>query len=167
MGTIRLAGIIPESYTDGEGIRYTLFVQGCAHHCKNCHNPETWSFTDGNNYNIDKIIDNILSNPLLDGVTLSGGDPLYRPDEVLEFLTKLKQRKPELDIWMYTGFTYEECLQDESKLKVLKCVDILVDGEYEEDRRCLALRFRGSSNQRIIDIKRSLLEHRTIIYISD
>lgn len=164
--TIRLAGVISESYTDGVGIRYVIFTQGCNHHCKNCHNPETWSFEDGNEYNIDKLVDIINQNPMLDGVTISGGDPMYRPDETLN-LIKAIRNKTKLNIWVYTGYTWEECLADSKKIDILNNIDILVDGPYMEELRSLHLRFRGSSNQRIIDVQKSLKSGNIIQAIID
>ena len=147
-------------------IRYVIFTQGCSHYCPNCHNPETWDFDGGKEYDIDDIIDNIKDNPMLDGVTISGGDPMYRESEVLEIITKLRERTT-LNIWLYTGFTYEECLNDNGKLNILKNIDILVDGDYRQSLRSLNLRFRGSSNQRIIDVQKSLECNKVIEYIND
>ena len=166
MGTIRLAGIVDESFTDGTGIRYTIFTQGCNHACYNCQNPETWNFNKGELYDINDIIADIKSNPMLDGVTLSGGDPMYRTVEVLDLVKRIKE-ETKLNIWLYTGFTYEECLEDPDKLEILKHIDVLVDGMYDEHMRSLYLRFRGSSNQRIIDVQESLKKHKIKILIDD
>lgn len=166
VSTIRLAGIIRESFTDGIGIRYVAFTQGCEHNCPNCHNPETWDFDGGTDYNIDDIISDILENPLLDGVTISGGDPLYRTGEVLEFIKAIKDNTS-LNIWLYTGFTYEECLLDKDKHEVLRHIDVLVDGEYRHELRNLSLRFRGSSNQRVIDVQKSLSSGNIELFIAD
>lgn len=155
VNTIRVAGFEKESYTDGIGIRYTIFVQGCKHNCLKCHNPETWDFKGGADTSISGIVDDMIENPLLDGVTISGGDPMYRCDEVLSLIEEIKART-KYNIWAYTGFTYEECLADSDKLKVLSNIDVLVDGEYKDELRSLSLTFRGSSNQRIIDVQKSL-----------
>ena len=165
--TIRLAGIVDESYTDGIGIRYTIFVQGCAHKCDECQNPETWDFNGGKLYSIDKIVDNIVSDPLLDGITLSGGDPMYNTKPVIELINRLKDRRPDLNVWLYTGFTYEECLEDTARKQLLELVDVLVDGTYQKCNRSLHLRFRGSSNQRIIDVQKSLDDGIIHILIDD
>lgn len=166
MEEIRLAGVVKESYTDGLGIRYTVFVQGCKHACDNCHNPETWCFEGGNIFNIKNLVEDIRLNPMLDGVTISGGDPMYKPYETLELIREIK-KNTSLNIWLYTGFTFEECIQDTKMFEILKEVDVLVDGEYKEDLRSLQLRFRGSSNQRIIDVKKSLEYKKVIILIDD
>lgn len=166
-GIIRLAGVVKESYTDGVGIRYTIFMQGCKHGCHNCQNPETWDFEGGYNASIPELVTDILEDPLLDGITLSGGDPMYQPNTVLELINELRNRNSELTVWLYTGFTYEDCLADPDKLEVLKHIDILVDGPYQDNLRALHLRFRGSSNQRIIDVKESLKQQRVILSIDD
>ncbi len=166
LGNIRLAGVIDESYTDGVGVRYTIFTQGCMHQCYNCQNKETWDFNAGTVCSIDKIIEQLKTMPWLDGVTLSGGDPMYRETEVLELVKKIKENTT-LNIWLYTGFTYEECLADTAKREILNYIDVLVDGKYEEQLRSLHLKFRGSSNQRIIDIPKSLKENKVVILIDD
>lgn len=165
--TIRLAGVIPESYTDGVGIRYTIFVQGCNHKCEECQNPETWDFNGGNLYSIDELVGSILENPLLDGITLSGGDPMYSTKPVIELINRLKNKRTDLNIWLYTGFTFEECLADKNRKQLLKLVDVLVDGTYQKCNRSLHLRFRGSSNQRIIDVQKSLKDGKIHILIDD
>jgi len=166
LGLIRLAGVIDESFTDGLGIRYTIFTQGCNHRCHNCQNPETWDLNGGELYDIDKLIASIKEDPIIDGITLSGGDPLYQPTAILELVSKIKA-STDLNIWLYTGFTYEECLADKNKRDILEKIDILVDGLYDEELRSLRLRFRGSSNQRIIDIQKSLKTGKVEIYIDD
>lgn len=155
MGTIRLAGIVGESFTDGPGIRYTIFVQGCNHKCYKCQNPETWDFNGGTLCDIDKIVNQIKEDKILDGVTLSGGDPLYQADQILELAIKIK-KETNLNIWLYTGFLFEDCIKDTKKLEILKNIDVIVDGMYKDDLRAIHLKFRGSSNQRIIDVKESL-----------
>lgn len=162
MGTLRIAGIVKESYVDGPGIRYTIFTQGCPHHCFKCQNPETWDIDKGTLVDIDKLIEDIQENPLLDGVTLSGGDPLIQ-EETLELVQKLRE-KTSLNIWCYTGYSYEEVLNNDKFKKILNYIDVLVDGEYIDSLRSLSLLFRGSSNQRLIDIKKSLEQNKIIEY---
>lgn len=158
MGSIRIAGIIRESIVDGPGIRFVVFSQGCAHKCKNCQNPDSWDFNSGYDCDITKIIDAIDKDPLLDGVTFSGGDPIYQADRFLELALKIKERN--LNIMLYTGFTFEELLEMKKNnvelSKLLDLVDLLVDGPYIDELRDLTLLFRGSKNQRIIDVKESL-----------
>ena len=164
MEDIKLSGIIEESYTDGIGIRYTIFVQGCAHKCYNCQNPETWDFNSGKFVKIDTLITAIKANPLLDGVTISGGDPMYQPLQIFDLVKRIKQ-ETNLNIWIYTGFTYEECIKNKDMLKILEYTDVLVDGPYKESDRSLQLRFRGSKNQRIIDVQKSLKNNNVSILL--
>ena len=157
----RIAGFSNDSIVDGPGIRFTIFYQGCKHHCKNCHNPETWNFEGGNLVDNDDLILKIKSNPLLDGVTLSGGDPMFQIESVIDLCEKIKTQLPELNIILYTGYTFEE-LQEMSKenknIEVLqRFLDYIVDGRYIHELRDLTLHFKGSSNQRVIDVKKTLI----------
>ena len=161
MGTIRVAGLVSDSIVDGPGIRYAIFTQGCAHNCSGCHNPVTHDFNSGVDINIDKLIKQIVNNPLLSGVTLTGGDPFYQVDATLELTYKLKSFG--INIIAYTGFTYEELLKmkdtNPNLERLLHNIDVLVDGPYDENLRDLTLHFRGSSNQRIIDVPTSIKNH--------
>ena len=147
---MRIAGIVNDSIVDGPGLRYTIFSQGCSHNCPGCHNPETHSFDGGFEIDTESIISEISKNPLLSGVTFSGGDPIEQPAPFLELAKAIK--KMNLNIWMYTGYTYEELtsMQDPIIQELLSYVDVIVDGPYIESKRQLDLEFRGSSNQRII-----------------
>lgn len=161
--TIKIAGTIPESYTDGEGIRYALFTQGCAHACKDCHNPETWDFNGGAYKNITDIFSELCDNELLDGITFTGGDPMYQAGPCSQ-LAKLIKENTDLNIWCYTGFTFDECLEHPDMREFLRYIDVLVDGPYEESCRSLHIPFKGSSNQRIIDVKKSFDSNNIVIY---
>lgn len=167
MSKIRIAGYVDDSIVDGPGIRFTIFTQGCAHHCFNCHNPETWAFDKGKDVDIDELISKIKRNPLLQGITLSGGDPLYQVSACLELVKKVKELNSDLDIIIYTGFTFEELANNFKKnkdlLSLLKLSDILIDGKYEDSLRDLTLRFRGSSNQRVINLKKTFLEEKIVL----
>ena len=167
MSKIRIAGYVDDSIVDGPGIRFTIFTQGCAHHCFNCHNPETWAFDKGKDVDIDELISKIKRNPLLQGITLSGGDPLYQVNACLELVKKVKELNADLDIIIYTGFTFEELAINFKKnndlLSLLKLSDILIDGKYEDSLRDLTLRFRGSSNQRVINLKKTFLEEKIVL----
>lgn len=167
MSKIRIAGYVDDSIVDGPGIRFTIFTQGCAHHCFNCHNPETWAFDKGKDVDIDELISKIKRNPLLQGITLSGGDPLYQVNACLELVKKVKELNSNLDIIIYTGFTFEELANNFKKnndlLSLLKLSDILIDGKYEDSLRDLTLRFRGSSNQRVINLKKTFLEEKIVL----
>ncbi len=152
---LRVINIYPETIVDGEGLRYSIYFSGCSHCCKGCQNPETWNYNQGAVLDESlefRIFDEINRNSLLSGVTLSGGDPMYNPEALLDFLKKLK-KKTKANIWCYTGFVYERLLKDEVRSKCLKYIDVLVDGPYIEGKRNVNLSFRGSSNQRIIKVK--------------
>ena len=140
---MRIAGTLPCSLVNGEGIRYVVFLQGCAHRCPGCHNPETWDFDGGIEVYPELIAADYMTRKHLDGITLSGGDPFYQEKECLELLDLLPEGT---NVWVYTGFTYEE-IRDR---KLTKRADVIVDGPYMEDLRTETLPYRGSTNQRII-----------------
>ncbi len=146
----------PETIVDGEGIRYSIYIAGCNHNCPGCHNKQSWNKNAGELLTeelLTEMIKEINGNPLLDGITLSGGDPFYEPKELLKLIIRLKKETNQ-NIWCYTGYLYEELLEDEICNKVLKYVDVLVDGPYIESKYNPTLSFRGSSNQRIIKINK-------------
>ncbi|AFQ42555.1 anaerobic ribonucleoside-triphosphate reductase activating protein [Desulfosporosinus meridiei] len=155
---LRIAGIIEESIVDGPGIRFVVFAQGCNHHCPGCHNPETQPFDRGTVVQIETLLRQMSKNPLLDGVSISGGEP-FEQAEVLAELAAQVQKKG-LNVVTYTGYIYEEILANASEQpgwsRLLKHTDILVDGRFELAQRNLLLKFRGSENQRLIDVKKSL-----------
>jgi anaerobic ribonucleoside-triphosphate reductase activating protein len=157
-GLIRLSGITKESVVDGLGFRYVLYAQGCPHHCKGCHNPSTHSFEGGELMDVESIVNDIKRYPMLDGITCSGGECF---EEAEQFAYIAKQIKAiGLNVWAYTGYTFEEIMQYQNQRKgwsdFIKYIDVLVDGKYQEGDKDLALCFRGSSNQRIIDLQKSL-----------
>lgn len=143
---------------NGEGLRVTLFVSGCNHYCKGCQNPQTWDYISGTIFrNCDRWeLFKELEKDYIKGVTLSGGDPLYplNLECVAKLCAEIKVNFPEKDIWMYTGYTYEE-LGEFERMIVDNYVDVLVDGEYKEAEKDLQLKWRGSKNQRVIDIKKT------------
>lgn len=151
---LRVAGIIEESIVDGPGIRLVVFTQGCKHNCIGCHNPETHSFTGGKLIDIDSIVHMVKSNPLLDGITLSGGEPFEQVKECAILAKKVKELG--LSVVTYTGYTFEEILKDRNLRELLKYTDILIDGKFDIRKKSLILKFRGSTNQRIIDVKKYL-----------
>lgn len=149
---MRIYDITSCDVNNGEGIRVTLWVAGCRHRCPGCQNPETWDFNGG--YAFDKEARDFLFNELgksyIDGLTLSGGDPLYSVDEIVPLCKEIKEKFPEKNIWLYTGFTLEEIQASPSLKKILPYIDVLIDGPYVEALRDVTLEFRGSSNQRLI-----------------
>ncbi len=151
---IRIAGVVRESIVDGPGLRFAVFCQGCPHGCKGCHNMATHDFSGGYDCEISKILEAIDKNPLLDGVTFSGGEPFCQPEAFYNLGVEVKKRN--LDIVTYTGFTYEELIAMSQKDDWVQCLmdvtDLLIEGRFMEEQRDLTLLFRGSGNQRIIDM---------------
>jgi anaerobic ribonucleoside-triphosphate reductase activating protein len=136
---------------NGEGCRVTLWVAGCTHHCKGCHNPQTWSFKSGREFteDIKNKLYNVLKLPYIKGITLSGGDPLDSFDDIFELVKDIKNSFNDKDIWLFSGYTLED-IQNSEKNIILEYIDVLVDGEFKEELKDLSLKFRGSSNQRIL-----------------
>lgn len=152
-----------DDIANGVGVRTTLFVSGCRNHCKNCFQPETWDFNYGEPYTkeTEDYIIKLLSRPYIQGLTLLGGDP-FEPEnqtELVRLLRRVKAELPEKDVWCYTGYTIDEILRDGSRCRcdvtdeMLSMIEVLVDGRYVDELKDLTLKFRGSSNQRIIDLK--------------
>ncbi len=159
---IRLYGTVNDSIVDGPGIRYVIFTQGCLHHCPGCHNPESHDLSGGYLCDIDDILHEVDQNPLLDGITISRGEPFLQPLALIELISRMKQRN--LHIMIYSGYTYEEILKlDENAKKLLSLCDTLVDGRFIESLKSLQLLYKGSSNQRIIDIQKSLQQQTVVI----
>ncbi|MDR1002450.1 MAG: anaerobic ribonucleoside-triphosphate reductase activating protein [Oscillospiraceae bacterium] len=155
---IRLAGVVSESIVDGPGIRYVVFAQGCPHKCEGCHNPQTHDMNGGYEESAEDILNDIAQNPLLTGVTLSGGEPFLQAKQLLPLAQKIKERR--LNLIIYSGYTYEEIVKvgerDEAWILLLSCADWLIDGKFEKDKSDPDIKFRGSTNQRIIDVKKSM-----------
>lgn len=162
---IRLAGVIHESLSNGPGLRRVLFSQGCKHECEGCFNLHTHSFTGGQVFKIDDIVRDILENPMLRGVTFSGGDPLEQAEAFASIAKKVKAAGK--NIWVYTGYTFEYVIENRYKRpgfdELLKNIDVLVDGKFDINKKNERLKFRGSSNQRIIDVKKSLEKSEIIV----
>lgn len=162
MNTINLVGYNPCSIIDGEGLREVIYIAECNHYCKGCHNQKYWK-DKGNTYIISEVISKVTKNPLTN-ITISGGDGLtIQYKNTLELLKQLKQTSDK-NIWLYTGCTYEEIINSPKK-EVLDYIDVLVDGKFEENKKDLKLKFRGSSNQRIINVKKSLINDCIIKYM--
>lgn len=149
---MNLLNVYRETITDGVGLRYSIYLAGCKHACVGCHNPESWNPQAGTKLDeatLNRIIREINSNPLLDGITISGGDPFYYPEELLVLVQRLK-RETSLNIWCYTGYTIEYIQRHANYRAVLRYIDVLVDGPFVQSLFDPQLPFRGSSNQRII-----------------
>ena len=187
---LRIAGIERESIVDGEGYRFTIFTQGCNHKCYKCQNPSTWDFNAGtvaDDKYISDMLNEILNDPVLDGVTLSGGDPFYQAKDLIKICKYLKSKN--INIWAYTGFIFEDFLiykkniqtlkKDRNAsieinpssneinkymIELLKYIDVLVDGPFIEEKKSLEVHYRGSTNQRLIDVKKSLRREKVVIY---
>lgn len=162
-----ISNIIEETISDGVGLRMSIYLSGCNHKCHNCHNTSTWNPNNGTSINdeiISEIVSTYLNNPLLDGITFSGGDPFYNCEALLELIVTLKASLPDLNIWCYSGYTFEEILSDDKRKLVLPLINVLVDGRYK-DHLPTNKRFIGSSNQRIINVKESLLKNQIILFL--
>lgn len=154
---MQIANYVQDSIVDGPGLRFTLFVQGCPHHCPGCHNPQTHDFDGGKTVSVEEVIKALMSNPLTDGLTLSGGEPFMQPDDCAEIAEAAKRKG--LSVWAYSGWTFEQLLKDERPgvLRLLKSCDVLVDGPFVEAEKSYSCKWRGSRNQRLIDVQAGLL----------
>ena len=159
--SIRIADIVQDSIVDGRGIRMTIFVQGCPHHCEGCHNPHTHDPSGGTEVKVSEIIEQMRSNPLLDGITFSGGEPFEQRAAVM-YIAKAACDLG-LTVWCYTGYTWEEIWQDYRKSEMLEYIDVLVDGRFILEQRSLELKWRGSKNQRVIDVFESLCADQIVL----
>ena len=164
---IRLAGIEPESIVDGPGYRFAVFVQGCPHACPGCHNPKTHDVKGGYMADTDEIISKLGKNPMIRGVTLSGGEPMLQPKPLAEIARAAKQKG--LSVWCYTGFTLEFLQQEgrADRMALLDLVDVLVDGPYVAHERSLDLLYCGSRNQRLIDMNKTRAEGELTLFVPD
>lgn len=162
--TLRISGVINDSIVDGPGIRLTIFTQGCPHRCEGCHNPQTHDFDGGEDVTIESLLEKVKGNPLLDGVTFSGGEPFCQAKQLYEL--GLEVKKAGLNVVTYTGYLYEYLTEhaDPNNYynELLSVTDYLVDGPFVLDKRDILLKFKGSSNQRIIDVKKSLAEKKVV-----
>lgn len=156
---LNINGILKHSSVNGPGVRFCVFTQGCSHHCFNCQNKNTWEPNCGTNIDVEELSNEIKQTKFIDGVTLSGGDPLEQLTPVLELCKKLKEDN--INIWLYTGYTFEE-IKNSNMIEVLPYVDVIVDGRYDEKLKSSNLIFRGSSNQKIIDIQKTLKSKKII-----
>ena len=156
--------ITPVDIANGPGCRVILWTAGCSHHCKECHNPETWNANAGQLFDekAKQELFDALSKSYIQGITLSGGDPLYKNnvEEITKLCKEIKEKMPNKDICCYSGFLYE----DIKNLEIINYIDVLVDGKFEIEKKDITLLFRGSSNQRLIDVKETLKNNKIVLY---
>ena len=161
MATLSILEIVEDTTVDGPGFRTTVYCAGCPNRCPGCHNPQSWDIANGNVMEVADILDVILSDPFAD-VTFSGGDPMFQPQGFTELAKAVKQQSGK-NIWCYTGYLFEDIVKNPLQRALLEQVDVLVDGRYIEALRDEQLRFRGSSNQRIIDVQASLEQGKVVV----
>ena len=171
---MNFAALKPSDIADGPGVRVSLFVSGCTNHCENCFQPETWDFGYGEPFTseTEERILNLLDRSYIKGLTILGGEPFEPSNQraLLPFVRRVRERYPDKTIWMYSGFTYEEMTREgthphcEATLPLLDLIDVLVDGRFVEKLKNLSLRFRGSSNQRLIDMKKTLANGEIVLW---
>ena len=161
MATISILEIVEDTMVDGPGFRTTVYCAGCPNRCPGCHNPQSWDIANGKEVDIEDILDVILADPFAD-VTFSGGDPMFQPAGFAALAKAVKEQSGK-NIWCYTGYLFEELLENIQQRELLKYIDVLVDGRFVEVLKDESLRFRGSSNQRIIDVPASLASGKTVL----
>jgi anaerobic ribonucleoside-triphosphate reductase activating protein len=163
---MKMAGFYDESISNGTGWRAVLFVSGCPHNCPGCHNKIAQDYNYGEEFDETKIINRIKENSILNGITISGGEPLCPQNikEVNKFIENVKREKPNFDVWCYTGYTLEqlEARNDEATNETLKNIDVLVDGRFVEERKNPEIKFRGSDNQRLLDVQSCLRQNKIV-----
>lgn len=154
MTKISILKVVESTSVDGPGLRTSVYSAGCENHCPLCHNPQSWDIANGVPTDIEDILHTIIDNDFCN-VTFTGGDPMYQP-EAFAALARLIKAQTDKDIWCYTGYTFEEIVADRRKMELLREVDVLVDGRYVDQLKSDELIFRGSSNQRMVDVRASL-----------
>lgn len=158
---IRVLQVVEETTVDGPGFRNSVYCAGCLHACPGCHNPQSWSMSGGEPYTVDELAEQLLADPFAD-VTFTGGDPLYQAEAFGELARRIKAGSTKT-IWVYTGFLWEELVNEEKYANLLRHIDVLVDGPFIAARRNENLHFRGSDNQRIIDVPASLRKGEVVL----
>jgi len=164
--TFRQYGVVDDSIVDGPGFRLAIFSQGCSRQCPGCHNPDSQPYDGGSLSSVSELMAQVAANPLLSGVTLTGGEPFDQAAALLSFAQRLRTEKPNLSIWAYSGYLYDELLAaipSKAARDLLGLVDVLVDGPFIEEQRSLELKWRGSANQRLIDVQASLSTNQIIL----
>lgn len=164
---MNICGYIPESVNEGAGLRAVVFISGCRHACPGCFNKDSWNFDAGTPFTDaeqKRIIQDVKHNPLVDGLTLCGGDPFFSAEECIKFVEHFKAKCPDKTIWAYSGFTFEALLANKKRKQLLLLCDILIDGRFIEEQKDVSLLYRGSRNQRIIDVRNSLRSNSIVLY---
>ena len=161
---LQILNIIEDTMVDGPGFRTSIYCAGCRHQCAGCHNPQSWDFAGGHPMSTDDIMRIVEADPFTRGITFTGGDPMYQPEGFVELAKAIRQRTPQKDIWCYTGFTFEQLITNPRHYALLQLIDVLVDGPYLKAERDETLVFRGSRNQRIIDVQQSLAQQHAVTF---
>ena len=156
----RIIDIIRGTTVDGPGFRTSIYLAGCNHHCQGCHNPQTWDFNNGTETELSEILDIVEEEDF--NVTLTGGDPLYNPETTRILIHELKRNRR--NVWVYTGYTWEEIIASPLLLSAIQEADVVVDGKFQEEMKNTDLPFRGSENQRLIDIQKSLSSNHVVLF---
>lgn len=160
---MRMYGLEQNSYVDGPGIRMAIFFQGCLHKCEGCHNPGSWPMYGGDKVDTNDLMKKMANDPLLDGITLSGGEPFLQPQPALALARFARQRG--LSVWCYTGYTFEQISEwQDNRKTLLQNIDVLVDGPFKLEEKSLDIPWRGSRNQRLIDVQKSLEKGEVVLY---
>ena len=161
MRPLSILSIVEDTVVDGPGFRTSIYAAGCPHHCPGCHNPESWDIAHGKPYTVEELLQRVLADPFAD-VTFSGGDPFFQA-EGFAALARAIRRESTKSIWCYTGYCYEQLLEQPLHRALLEQVDVLVDGPFIASQRREGLRFRGSANQRLIDVQQSLARQQLVL----
>ena len=159
---LSILDILEDTTADGPGFRTSIYAAGCPNACPGCHNPESWDIRHGRRMTTDEILQKVLDDPFAD-VTFSGGDPMFQPEGFAELAQAIKENSDK-NIWCYTGYTFEQLLNSTRHTRLLQYIDVLVDGHFRQELRDESLYFRGSSNQRLIDVPASLKNGKVIAY---
>lgn len=164
---MNICGYVPESVNEGAGLRAVVFISGCKHACPGCFNVDSWNFAAGTPFTDAeqfRIIQDIKQNPLIDGLTLCGGDPFFSAAECINFVQRYRKECPDKSLWAYTGFTFEALLLNKERKELALLCDFIIDGRFIKEQKDVGLLFRGSRNQRIIDVKRSINNSEIVVY---